>query len=71
MSGADPSAAWYRQPIVWLGALIMAATICACIAMITLAWLYPDPPLPTRTTEATKVPPGYAPVARSSADDAK
>ena len=71
MSGADPSAAWYRQPIVWLGAVIMAATIAACIATITLAWLHPDEPLPTRTTEVMKVPVKHAPGARSSADDAK
>ena len=71
MSGADASAAWYRQPIIWLGAAIMAATIAACIATITLAWLHPDPPLPPRTTEVMKVPLEHAPVARSSADDAK
>jgi len=71
MSGADPSAAWFRQPIVWLGAVIMAATIAACFAVIVLASLHPDEPLTTRTTEVMKVPVEHAPRARSSADDAK
>ena len=71
MNGADPSAAWFRQPIVWLGGVIMAATIAACIAIITLALLHPDQPLPTRTTDVMKVPLEHAPRARSSPDDAK
>ena len=71
MRNADPSAAWFRQPVVWLGALILAATIAACFATIVLAWLHPDDPLPTRTTEVMRVPLEHAPVARSSADDAK
>jgi len=68
MRDADPSAAWFRQPIVWLGALILAATIVACIATVVLAWLHPDEPLPTGTTEVMKVPRGHPPVAASSAD---
>ena len=51
MRDAEHSAAWFRQPIVWLGALILAATIAACIATIALAFLQPDEPLPTRKLE--------------------
>ena len=28
---------WYRPPVVWLGAAILLASICGCIALIVLA----------------------------------
>ena len=41
----DPDA-WFRQPVLWLGASIFAATLAGCVVMIVLAWHYPDPPVP-------------------------
>jgi hypothetical protein len=28
---------WYRPPVVWLGAAILLASMCGCIALIVLA----------------------------------
>jgi hypothetical protein len=28
---------WYRPPVVWLGAAILLASICGCIALIVVA----------------------------------
>ena len=51
MRDGNSSAAWFRQPVIWLGALILAATIAACIATIALAFLHPDEPLPAPKLE--------------------
>lgn len=56
MRNADPSAAWFRQPVVWLCVVILAASIVGCLAMIALAWRYPDVPVPTHGAKAMKVP---------------
>lgn len=34
--------AWYRQPILWLGAAIFAASLAGCIWLIVLAMQNPD-----------------------------
>ena len=41
----DPDA-WFRQPVLWLGAAIFVATLAGCVVMIVLASRYPDPPVP-------------------------
>ncbi len=28
---------WYRPPVVWLGAAILLASMCGCIALIVVA----------------------------------
>jgi len=53
--GRDPGA-WSRQPVVWLGAAILAASIVACVVTIVLALRFPDPPLDTHSSQATKAP---------------
>ena len=53
---APAPGAWSRQPIVWLGAGILAASIIGCVTMIVLAWRYPDVPVPTNGAQAMKVP---------------
>ena len=30
------SSAWYRQPVLWLGALLFAASLAGCVLMIVL-----------------------------------
>ena len=48
---ARPTAsAWYRQPVVWLGALIFAASLGGCIWMIVLGANHGDTPLDTPPT---------------------
>ncbi|HKE40341.1 MAG TPA: hypothetical protein VKG21_10920 [Casimicrobiaceae bacterium] len=56
MSARRDTGAWFRQPVVWLGALILAATIVGCMAMIVLAWRYPDPPVANNGGQAIHVP---------------
>jgi len=45
MKRARDPAAWYRQPVLWLGAAIFAASLFACIATIVLATRHADTPL--------------------------
>ena len=47
--------AWYRQPVVWLGALIFTASLAGCVWMIVLAARHADEPVPTGAT-VFKVP---------------
>jgi len=51
----DPGA-WSRQPVVWLGALILAASIVGCVVTIVLALRFPDPPVETRGGQAMTLP---------------
>ena len=51
----DPGA-WSRQPVVWLGALILAASIVGCVVMIVLALRFPDPPIDTHGGRAMNAP---------------
>lgn len=37
--------AWYRQPILWLGAAILAASLAGCIWLIVVATQYADEPV--------------------------
>lgn len=45
-----------RQPLVWLGALILAASIVGCVVMIVLAFRFADPPVDTAGRHAMNVP---------------
>ena len=48
--------AWSRQPVVWLGATILVASIAACIITIVLAVRYADAPVETGGGSVLKVP---------------
>lgn len=50
------TAAWHRQPVLWLGALLLAASLAGCVLMIVLGARYPDEALPTAGGEIMKVP---------------
>jgi hypothetical protein len=39
---ADVSERWYRQPVLWLAAAILLASIAGCIGVILLASRNPD-----------------------------
>lgn len=41
------STRWYRQPIVWLAAVLFAASLAGCVWLIVMAQRYGDPALPT------------------------
>lgn len=49
-------AAWYHQPVVWLGALIFAASLAGCVLMIVLGARHADEPIATRQGEILRVP---------------
>ncbi|MFC4822628.1 hypothetical protein [Dokdonella ginsengisoli] len=48
MQAADSTRdAWYRQPILWLGALLLAASLGGCIGLIVLGVRHADEAVPT------------------------
>ena len=49
-------AAWFRQPVLWLGAVILAATIVGCLATIVLAFRFADTPVDGGGAKAMNVP---------------
>ncbi len=48
--------AWYRQPVLWLGALLFVASLGGCVLMIVLGARHADPPVPTTGGEVFRVP---------------
>ncbi|MEP7139039.1 MAG: hypothetical protein ABI745_05395 [Caldimonas sp.] len=52
----DLRGAWYRQPIVWLGSAVFAASIAGCVWLIVVAERNVDPPLPVDGLQILKVP---------------
>jgi len=56
MSAQRDAGAWFRQPVVWLGALILAASILGCVVTIVLALRFPDAPVDTHGGHAMNVP---------------
>lgn len=53
--------AWHRQPLFWLGASILAASLAGCAWMILLASRYPDPALETGGEQILRMPLGASP----------
>jgi hypothetical protein len=41
------SNAWFRQPVLWLGAAVFAASLAGCIWLIVLGMRHADTPLDT------------------------
>lgn len=52
----DARRAWQREPIVWLGAAVLAASIAGCVWLIVVAQRYDDPPLPVDGLQILKMP---------------
>ena len=59
--------AWFRQPVVWLGAVILVASVVGCVATIVLAWRHADTPVETTGGNVMKVPLRHSAVATSPA----
>lgn len=53
----DPDA-WFRQPVLWLGAVILAASLFACVVTIVLAMRHADSPIETAGGSVIKIPSG-------------
>ena len=49
-------AAWFRQPVLWLGALILAVTIIGCVTTIVLALRFADTPVDSDGGKVMSVP---------------
>ncbi len=47
MAAPGTRGAWYHQPVVWLGGLLLAATLAGCIHLVALATRHADEPLTT------------------------
>jgi len=52
----DLAGAWHRQPIVWLGAAVLAASLAGCVWLIVVAERYADPPLQVEGLQILKMP---------------
>lgn len=61
------NAAWYRQPILWLGGALFAATVAGCIALLVLASRYDDERLPEAAPTILKMPAERHPAERHDA----
>jgi sugar phosphate permease len=48
--------AWFQQPVIWLGAAVLAASIAACIVTIVLAVRLADTPVETGSNNILKMP---------------
>jgi len=47
---------WYRQPVLWLGALIFFASLAGCISMVVIGSRYADEPMPVSGERLLKMP---------------
>lgn len=57
---------WYRQPVGWLAALILFASVAGCALLVALALRNPDPQLPTAGFQLLKVPAQRADIQREA-----
>ena len=55
-TASSPDDAWYRQPILWLGLTLFAASLAGCVWMIVLGARHADMPLPTAGGDIMKMP---------------
>lgn len=62
---------WFRQPILWLGALIFAVSLLGCIVTIVLAWRHADVPSEMAGGSVTSAPSGYGTDERAGERDAR
>ena len=53
---AAVSERWYRQPVLWLAASILLASIAGCIGLILLATHLPADPAPPAADTVLRVP---------------
>jgi hypothetical protein len=56
LPAGDARAAWHRQPIVWLGAAVLAASVAGCVWLIVVAERHVDPPLAVEGLQILKMP---------------
>jgi len=60
--------AWYRQPVLWLGAAILVASLAGCVWMIVLGARHADLPLEDAHPHTLLDMPVHAHDARSAQD---
>lgn len=56
MARSTRTARWYRQPLVWLGSLIVLAFVAGSVWLFRVAMQYPDPPLDTGGGQKFRMP---------------
>ena len=66
--GSARGSAWYRQPIVWLGAFVFVASIAGCVWLIVVGTRYADTPLDTVETSVAALRPTAVVLATIDAD---
>ncbi len=60
-SASPPQHAWWRQPIVWLAAMVLFASLLGCAILIVIGARYADPPLADTGRTVFKVPVAHPP----------
>jgi hypothetical protein len=66
---ARDQGAWLRQPVLWLGAAIFVASLCACIVTIVLSMRHADAPVEIAADVGVmKVPLKRAPASSPAAE---
>jgi hypothetical protein len=63
----ESSGAWYRQPVLWLGAAILLASLAGCIWMIVLGARHADTPVETSSRAGVFGVPAHAHSSRGPA----
>ncbi|MEO6270727.1 MAG: hypothetical protein ABIP08_10530 [Lautropia sp.] len=63
--GLSRSQGPWRQPVVWLGVALFAASLGGCVLMIVLAMRHRDPPPPDGVDVIMKMPVNRIPTAAS------
>ena len=56
LNAARGGGKWFRQPVLWLAALIFVASLIGCIVTIVLASRHADAPVETSGDRVMKVP---------------
>ena len=59
VSTAHDGAKWFRQPVLWVGALIFLVSLLACVVTIVLASRHADVPVESSGARVLKVPIGH------------
>lgn len=52
---------WYRVPVLWLGIVLLTASVAGCIGMILVAMQYPDEPVAVGSERLLKMPATHEP----------
>jgi hypothetical protein len=56
MSAGVQGGRWYQQPVLWLGIVLLLASLAGCISMIVIGAQYEDEPVLVEGERLLKMP---------------